>query len=82
MVLPGQPAVLSVPPVPPVIPGAVPPLYWSYFKPKFAGKPDEDTEVQLLRTNDKKDMHVFPEGVKVWGFCLTLVGYGMNLSDQ
>ena len=27
-------------------------LNWSYFKPEFAGKPEEDVEAHLLRTND------------------------------
>ena len=29
-----------------------PPLNWSYFKPEVSGKPEEDEEVHLLRTND------------------------------
>ena len=44
------------------------------FKPEFAGKPDEDVEAHLLRSNDWMDTHAFPEGVKVQQFCLTLVG--------
>ena len=52
----------------------MPQLNWSHFKPEFAGKPDEDMEVHLLRTNDMMDTHTFPEGVKVQFFCLTLVG--------
>ena len=52
----------------------MPQLNWSHFKPEFAGKPDEDAEVHLLRTNDWMDTHAFPEGVKVQRFCLTLVG--------
>ena len=27
-------------------------LNWSYFKPEFSGKPDEDAEAHLLHTND------------------------------
>ena len=27
-------------------------LNWSYFKPEFSGKPDEDPEAHLLCTND------------------------------
>ena len=27
-------------------------MNWSHFKPEFSGKPDEDVEVHLLRTND------------------------------
>ena len=30
----------------------MPQLNWSHFKPKFAGKPEEDAEAHLLRTND------------------------------
>ena len=29
-----------------------PPLNWSYFKPEFSGKPGEDAEANLVRTND------------------------------
>ena len=29
-----------------------PQLNWSYFKPEFSGKPEEDAEAHLLRTND------------------------------
>ena len=47
---------------------------WSYFKPKFAGKMDEDAEVHLLRNNDWMDMHNFPNDQKVRRFCLTLTG--------
>ena len=52
----------------------VPQLNWSYFKPEFTGKPEEDAEAHLLRTNDWMDTHAFPEGVKVLHFCLTLEG--------
>ena len=34
-------------------------LNWSYFKPEFAGKMDEDAEAHLLRTNDWMDTHNF-----------------------
>ena len=51
----------------------MPQLNWSHFKPEFAGKPDEDAEAHLLRTNDGIHMHAFAEGVKVQRFCLTLV---------
>ena len=27
-------------------------LNWSYFKPEFSGKPDEDAEAHLLHTSD------------------------------
>ena len=38
----------------PIAPGAPqrPQLNWSYCKPEFAGKPEEDAEAHLLRTND------------------------------
>ena len=52
----------------------MPQLYWSHFKPEFAGKPEEDAETHLLRTNDWMDTCAFPEGIKVQHFCLTLVG--------
>ena len=51
----------------------MPQLIWSYFKPEFAGKPDEDAEAHLHRMNDWMDTHAFPEDVKVQRFCLTLV---------
>ena len=47
-------------------------LNWSYFKPEFAGKVDEDMEANLLRTNDWMDTHNFPNDEKVRRFCLTL----------
>ena len=49
-------------------------LNWSYFKPEFAGKMDEDVEAHPLRTNDWMDMHNFPNDQKVRRFCLTLTG--------
>ena len=53
---PVQPVVPSAPPTQPVVQpaqsGQVPQLNWSHFKPEFAGKPDEDAEVHLLRMND------------------------------
>ena len=49
-------------------------LNWSHFKPEFAGKPEEDVEAHLLRTNDRMDTHDFPDHVKVQRFCLNLVG--------
>ena len=52
----------------------IPQLNWSHFKPEFLGKPEEDAETHLLRTNDWMDTHQFQEGVKVQRFCLTLVG--------
>ena len=86
-VMPHAPYVqLSVSPIQPIIPPAQPiptqpiqptpilQLNWSHFKPKFAGKPGEDMERHLLRTNDWMDTHAFPECIKVKCFCLTLVG--------
>ena len=49
-------------------------LNWSYFKPEFSGKPDEDAEGHLLDTNDWMNAHHFIEVVKVQRFCLTLLG--------
>ena len=49
-------------------------LNWSYFKPEFAGKTDEDAEAHLLRTNYCMDTHNFPNDEKVRRFCLTLTG--------
>ena len=53
-------------------------MNWLHFKPEFSGKPDEDVEAHLLRTNDWMNMHDFPEAVKVQRFCLTLVGEARN----
>ena len=47
-------------------------LNWSYFKPEFSGKPEEDAEEHLLRTNDWMETHNFPDDEKVRRFCLTL----------
>ena len=58
-----------LPPVPPI---QIPQLNWSYFKPEFSGKPEEDVEAHLLRTNDWIETHNFPEVTKVQSFCLTL----------
>ena len=57
-----------LPPAPPV---QIPQLNWSYFKPEFLGKPEEDVEVHLLRTNDWMETHNFPEIAKVQRFFLT-----------
>ena len=51
-----------------------PQLKWSHFKAKYSGKPEEDTEAHLLRTNNWMDTHDFLDHVKVQRFCLTLVG--------
>ena len=53
-----------------------PQLNWSYFKPEFASKPEEDVEAHLLRTNDWVDTHDFPNDAKVRIFCLSLTGEG------
>ena len=52
----------------------MPPLNWSHFKSEFPGKPDEDAEAHLLKTNDWVDTHKFQEDDKVQRFCLTLTG--------
>ena len=49
-------------------------LNWSYFKPKYSGKPEEDWETHLLRTNDWMETHNFPNNQKVGAFCLSLMG--------
>ena len=49
-------------------------LNWSYFKPEFSGKPDEDAEAHLLFTNDWMNAHHFIEGVKVQRFFNTIRG--------
>ena len=49
-------------------------LSWSYFKPEFSGKPEEDAEEHLLRTNDWMETHNFPDDQKVRRFCLTPMG--------
>ena len=76
------------PPAPPVpqaseVPQALqqpiphmPPINWSQFKPKFAGKSEEDAEAHLFRTNDWIDTHRFQENDKDQRFCLTLTGRG------
>ena len=51
-----------------------PHLNWSCFKPEFSGKPEEDAEAHLLRTSDWMNTHHFQKGIKVQGFCLTLLG--------
>ena len=47
-------------------------MNWSYFKPEYSGKPEEDVEAHLLRA--VMTTHDFPDGVKVQRFCLTLTG--------
>ena len=40
-------------------------LNWSYFKPQFLGKPEEDAEAHLLHTNNWMNAHHFVDGAKV-----------------
>ena len=49
-------------------------LNWSHFKSEYAGKPDEDAEVHLLRMNDWMDILEFLDHIKVQRFYLTFVG--------
>ena len=49
-------------------------LNWSYFKPEFSGKPNEDAETHLVHTKGWMNAHHFIDGVKVQRFCLTLLG--------
>ena len=49
-------------------------LKWSHFKLEFSGKPEEDAEPHLLKTNDWMAAHHFLDHIKVQRFCLTLVG--------
>ena len=50
------------------------PLNWSHFEPEYSGKPDEDAETHLLRTNKWMYTHGFQDHIKVQRFCLTLTG--------
>ena len=67
---PNNPNPLPEPPVP----MANIQLNWSHFKPDFSGKPEENAEAHLLRTNDWITTHDFPDDQKVRRFCLTLSG--------
>ena len=49
-------------------------MNWSYFKPEFSGRAEEDAATHLLKTNDWVDTYNFPEDIKVRRFCLTLMG--------
>ena len=40
-------------------------LNWSYFKPEFSGKPDEDAKAHVLHMNDWMNVNHFSEGAKV-----------------
>ena len=59
-----------------IAPGAPqrPQLNWCHFKPKYAGKLEEDVEAHLLMTNNWMDTQNFHDHLKVQRFCLTLVG--------
>ena len=70
---PSQPVQLPVPSNQPVATQPIqhmPQSNWSHFKPEFVGKPDEDAEAHLLKTNDWMDTHAFQEGTKVQCFVL------------
>ena len=49
-------------------------MNWSHFKPEYSGKPEEDVEAHLLRTNHWMNTHDLPDNVKVQRFFLTLTG--------
>ena len=68
---PANPPNPMQPQAPPV---QIPQLSWSYFKPEFSGKQEEDTKAHLLRTNDWMETHNFQEEAKVQRFFLTLTG--------
>ena len=71
---PNPPVQVPNPMLPQAPPPQVPQLNWSYFKLEFSGKPEEDAEAHLLRTNYCMETHNFPETSKVQRFCLTLTG--------
>ena len=62
---PNQPNQPNQPPILPDPMANQQQLNWSYSKPKFAGKADEDAEAHFLRTNDWMDTHNFPNDQKV-----------------
>ena len=69
---PPNPGNLNLIPAQPPILMANNQLNWSHFRPEFSGKPEEDAEAHLLRTEDWMTTHNFPEDQKVGRFCLTL----------
>ena len=71
---PNPPANPPNPMQPQAPPVQMPQLSWSYFKPEFSGKPEEDMIMHLLRTNDWIEAHNFPEEAKEQKFSLTLTG--------
>ena len=52
-------------------------LNWSYFKPEFSGKPEEDAEAHLLGTNDWMEAHNIQDDQKVRRFYY--VGFSIYL---
>ena len=52
----------------------IPQFNGSHFRAKFSGKPEEDAEAHLFRTNDWMATHRFQEDDKVQRFCLILTG--------
>ena len=70
---PQDPGNFNPVPVQPPLPMANNQLNWSHFRPEFSGKPKEDMEAHLLRTEDWMTNHDFPEDQKVRRFCLTLM---------
>ena len=79
------PAHIPVQPVPQLVPvqlahaGVMPIpqiIYqnWIGKKPEFSDKPEEDVDSHLLSTSDWMEAHNFPEGEKVRGFRVTLIG--------
>ena len=71
---PDPPAIPPNPMQPQNPPFEVTQFNWSYFKPEFSGKPEEDATAHLLRTNDWVETQNFPQEAKVQRFCLTLTG--------
>ena len=71
--LPGPAPPREEPPSPPTPPPVLPQpgqqaqmhINWSHFKPEYSGKPEEDVEAHLFRTNDCMNTHDFPDGVKI-----------------
>ena len=59
-------------PAQPPVPMANNQLNWSHFRPEFLGKPEEDVEAHLLKTEVWMTIHDFPEEKKVRRFCLML----------
>ena len=49
-------------------------MKWSYFKPEFSGKPEEDPEAYILGITDWKDTNNLAAGQRAQRFSLTLAG--------